>query len=265
MANIKYITKVDYIDSSVDFNIGSSKLFFALKMRAEYVKVEDEKEEMLFSVEFWTRWHEWSIPTYDEDELSVEDIKDWFEDNSLSDGFVEEKYPELWDIDFYKEYVPVVCFDREPTLEIEEAIRKVWDGEKYELSSLPAWKNSIDEEQFPKDKLGFTGQAQIDGTDFEFEFNVELSSMEQMKVFDMICTEEYLESIWYDEIADKIWDACYAEALEYFNEDTFTIDGKDITITSMETLRACLSELSFEFPEYMISRYHNLENGYSDE
>ena len=67
-------------------------------MRAEYIKVEGDKKNILFSIEFWTDWYDWSIPPYDEDEETEEDIIDWFNDNSIADGIVKDEYPELWNI-----------------------------------------------------------------------------------------------------------------------------------------------------------------------
>lgn len=149
MAEIKYITKVDYIDSSVDFELGNDELYFSLRMEAEYYKVEGDKETKLFSIKFWTKSYDWSIPPYDEDEQCEDDIIDWFNDNSLSDGIVEEEYPELWKIDFNDTYLRFYLGDKDgvPTDDIEYAIEEIWNGEKYELEIEDAWySNSMETE-----------------------------------------------------------------------------------------------------------------------
>ena len=140
MSDIKYITKVYCIDSSVEFELGDDELSFALQMRAEYIKVEGDKKNILFSIEFWTDWYDWNIPPYDEDEVTKEDIVEWFNDNSLGDGIVEEEYPELWDIDFFVNDVPTVLDDEEEAIEaIEQAIESIWDGNKYKLTIENSW------------------------------------------------------------------------------------------------------------------------------
>lgn len=164
MAEIKYITKVDYIDSSVDFELGNDELYFSLRMEAEYYKVEGDKETKLFSIKFWTKSYDWSVSPYDEDELCEDDIIDWFNENSLSDGFVEEEYPELWEIDFNDSNLCYCLGDEDgvPENEIENTIEDIWDGEDYELEIEDAWYDFSVESELKK-RIDDASQKYVDG------------------------------------------------------------------------------------------------------
>ena len=260
MSDIKYITKVYCIDSSVEFELGDDELSFALQMRAEYIKVEGDKKNILFSIEFWTDWYDWSIPPYDEDEETEEDIIDWFNDNSIADGIVKDEYPELWDIDFYESEVPVVLFDREPILEIESAIRDAWDGEEYDLETTQDWTDNEDDSQFPTCKKTFTGSVKIAGDSYLFDFEVELSSMEQMQLFDTICGQEEDEDLTYDELEEKIRKAAREAAVAYFEDETIEVDEEEVPIKSVEEFEECLEKVSFDYPDDMVDSYHNLKD-----
>ena len=142
MEEAKYITEVDNIDSEIDFTMGENEMLFRLKMRAEYIKVFAGKKSTLFSIEFWTGWHEWTIPPYDEDNMTEQDIKDWFNANSLSDGIVKDEYPKLWNIDFYGNDVPVHYPGNDPRTEICNAIEEVWDGSDFDIKVESAWKST---------------------------------------------------------------------------------------------------------------------------
>ena len=142
MEEAKYITEVDNIDSEIDFTMGENKLSFRLKMRAEYIKVFAGRKSSLFSIEFWTGWHEWTIPPYDGDNMTEQDIEDWFKDNSLSDGIVRDEYPELWNIDFFGNEVPVHYPGSDPRTEICNAIEDVWDGADFDIKVESAWKST---------------------------------------------------------------------------------------------------------------------------
>lgn len=262
MSDIKYITEVYCIDSSVEFELGDDELSFALQMRAEYIKVEGDKKTMLFSIEFWTDWYDWSIPPYDEEDETEDDIIDWFNDNSLADGIVKDEYPELWDIDFYESEVPVVLFDREPILEIESAIRDIWNMEEYELETTQDWADNEDDDQFPTCKKTFTGRVEIAGDMYEFDFEVELSSMEQMQLFDTICWEEErlsLTRLTYADLDEKIRKAAREAAVACFDDETIEVNEEDVPVKSLDEFEACLDNLTFDYPEDMVNAYHNLQ------
>lgn len=141
MEEARYITEVENIDSEIDFTMGENELSFRLKMRAEYIKLFAGRKSTLFSIEFWTGWHKWTTPPYDEDNMTEQDIKDWFNDNSLSDGIVRDEHPELWNIDFYGNDVPVHYPGSDPRTEICKAIEEVWDGADFDINVFRAWKN----------------------------------------------------------------------------------------------------------------------------
>lgn len=257
MSDIKYITRVDCIDSSVEFELGDDELSFALQMRAEYIKVEGNKKTKLFSIEFWTDWYDWPVSPYDEDEVTEQDIIDWFNDNSLADGIVKDDYPELWDIDFYKNGVPVVLFDREPILEIESAIRDIWDMEDYDLETTQEWVDNEDDNQFPTCKKTFTGRVTIAGDSYVFDFDVELSSMEQMQLFDTICGKEEDEEWTYDELEEKIRNAAKEAAVAFFEDETVEVDGKEVPIKSLDEFEECINKVSFDYPDDMVDSYYD--------
>ena len=164
MAETKYITKVEYIDSSVDFELGNDELYFSLRMEAEYYKVEGGKETKLFSIKFWTKSYDWSVPLYDEDELCKDDIIEWFNSNSLRAGHVEEKYPELWKIDFNETYLRFYLGDKDgvPTDDIEYAIEEIWGGGKYELEIEDAWYSNSMETEIKK-RIDDASQKYVEG------------------------------------------------------------------------------------------------------
>lgn len=260
MEEVKYITKVYCIDSSIEFELGDDELSFALQMRAEYIKVEGDKETKLFSIEFWTDWYDWDIPPYDEDEETEDDIKDWFNDNSLADGIVKDEYPELWDIDFYDNDVPVVLFEREPILEIENAISDAWDGEEYELEVAPFWSENTDERQFPKKKMSFVGRVKIAGDRPAFDFEVEMSSMEQMKLFDTICWQEEGYNWKYDDLEEKILKTAKEAALVYFEDEVIEVDDEEVPIKSLKEFDECLNNITIEYPDEVVDSYNNIRD-----